>query len=168
MYRSLEVPQFGRIFIVYTSLTEKKSQKPSVKVLARVGRSVVSIHSLSNQMLVPMLRNILISFLAFLLSIKTIGYARSSSAVSVRLSEALTNSQRMIKRFSTSFLLTELFVNRKLHQKSALFLNSSVLKIGYSPNCLFTLNCLLLSELNAIDALQGLLDGSRSLPLRSS
>ena len=150
-FLSMEVLPLGHIFIRYISSTTKPSQIVSRKVYCRVGSMVVVIQSSLNVRLQVMLRNILMSYLSCLLFINTAPYARSSSALSDRLSVVLQNVPRITRKFSLMNLLHYLLMTRKIFQKLLMFHCCRVLKIDYSPKLRDLTISLILCELSSTD-----------------
>ena len=154
VFLSMEVPHLGRIFIRYISSKTPGSRIISRKVYLRVGRTVLTIASTLRSRLIPMLRNILTSYLACLRFISTVRFAPSSRVLEDRLSVVISTSKMNL---STSLKVLQFLQSShlpRLIQHLAQFHCSRVLRIEYSPRLRHLTESLILCELHYMDLLE--------------
>lgn len=150
-FLSMEVPHLGRIFMRYTLPIHNKSLPISRRVYLRLGNSVLLIVSTCKSRPIPMLRSILMNFLICHRFILTAKSARSSAALSSRLSEVICTTRKSFEKSSNLLRLCERYVPQLLKRPLLMFLSSRVLRIDYSQDVVLSTKSLILCELQSID-----------------
>ncbi len=148
--RNMVLPHYVPTSTESILLMIQKSQNILTNLYLIHGNKAVWIVNTSKSLLVPMLRNTLISLLVCRSFILQARFAKDSTSLDSRLSELALNLTRKYRRVSVYSLYRELIEEKQILTKLFSVRMTQVLKIDYIPSVFSLSRSLILAELNYI------------------